>query len=86
MHVAFNTVSRFLNGLFTKVQPNTQMPFELVMGVTGIATASVLVLATKGRLAYQSNTPLVGPAAIAERPFQRRDRCLPGLEQQRQRF
>jgi membrane protease YdiL (CAAX protease family) len=61
MHVAFNTVSHFLNGLFTRVQPSTRIPFELVMGLTGLATAVVLVLVTKGRLAYPSKAPSTGP-------------------------
>ena len=41
MHVTFNTVSRFLNGLLTNAQPTARLPFEIVMGLTGIATASI---------------------------------------------
>lgn len=60
VHVAFNTISPLLNGLFTNVQPRTRLPFELVMALSGVATASVLVLVTKGRLAFESHAPLAG--------------------------
>lgn len=56
MHLMFNTVSRFLNGLFTKVQPSTRVPFEMVMGMCGIGTAAVLVILAKGRLAYHAES------------------------------
>ena len=39
-HAMFNTVSRFLNGLFKEVQPSAAIPFELVLALG----ASVLVL------------------------------------------
>jgi CAAX protease family protein len=52
MHATFNTVSRFLNGLFASTQPNARIPFELVMALCGLGTAVVLILATRGRLAY----------------------------------
>ncbi len=60
MHAAFNTASRFLNGLFTNAQPKTRIPFELVMALCGLATVSVLILATKARLAYSSKTASAG--------------------------
>jgi hypothetical protein len=52
MHAAFNTVSKFLAGLFTAVQPSMSIPFELVLALCGLGVAFMLVLVTKGRLAY----------------------------------
>lgn len=56
MHAIFNTVSNFLNGMFTHTQPRTSMRFELVMALSGITTAAILVFATKGQLAYPKNS------------------------------
>ena len=53
MHAAFNTVSRFLPGLFADTQPSARLPFELVMALCGLATAMILIAATRGRLAYR---------------------------------
>ena len=50
VHAGFNTAGRFLGGLFGDLQPSTQMPFELVMALSGLAVAAVLLLVTKGRL------------------------------------
>jgi hypothetical protein len=52
MHAAFNTVSKFLGGLFADTQPSGRIPFELVMALCGLATAVALILGTRGRLAY----------------------------------
>jgi uncharacterized protein len=52
MHAAFNTVSRFLSGLFTETQPRAPIPFELVLALSGITAALVLVVMTRGRLGY----------------------------------
>jgi membrane protease YdiL (CAAX protease family) len=52
MHSAFNTVSKFLVGLFRDTQPNTTIRFELVLALWGLAVALVLIMATKGRLGY----------------------------------
>lgn len=53
MHAAFNTVSRFLGRLFAGTPgPRVHMPFELVMAFCGLATAAVIVVATRGRLGY----------------------------------
>ena len=52
MHGAFNTVSRFLGGLFAETEPSAPIPFELVMALCGLAVAVVLIVATGGRLAY----------------------------------
>ena len=56
MHAAFNTASRFLNGLFsgTHTEPHAPIPFEMVMALCGLATAAVVVVVTRGRLAYRS--------------------------------
>jgi len=56
MHATFNTVSKFLAGLFTAVQPSTYIPFELVLALSGLGVAFLLVLVTKGRLAYERVT------------------------------
>ena len=55
MHATFNTVSRFLSGLFAETQPSARVPFELVMALCGLATAFVLIVATRGRLAYRED-------------------------------
>ena len=52
MHAAFNTVSRFVSGLFTQTQPHAPIPFELVLALSGIAAAMVLIVITRGRLGY----------------------------------
>ncbi len=52
IHAIFNTVSRFLAGLFAETQPLVQIPFTVVMAVSGVAVAGLLLLATKGRLGY----------------------------------
>jgi hypothetical protein len=60
MHATFNTVSRFLNGLFASTQPQAWIPFGWVMALCGVATAAVLILATRGQLAYGKNSSLIG--------------------------
>jgi membrane protease YdiL (CAAX protease family) len=55
MHAAFNTVSRFLPGLFADTQPSARLPFDLVMALCGLAIAVVLIVATRGRLAYRDD-------------------------------
>jgi membrane protease YdiL (CAAX protease family) len=55
MHAAFNTVSSFLNGLFTNTQPSGYIPFELVIALSGLAAGLVLAVATRGRLAYRQD-------------------------------
>ena len=52
MHAAFNTVSQWLGGLFQSVQPQPPLPFELVLGLSGLCVAAILVLGTRGKLAY----------------------------------
>jgi membrane protease YdiL (CAAX protease family) len=52
MHAAFNTVGRFLNGLFKNSQPAVSIPFELVLAMGGLAVGFILILITGGRLAY----------------------------------
>jgi membrane protease YdiL (CAAX protease family) len=67
MHAAFNRVSRLLAGLFAETQPRAPIPFELVMALCGLATALVVILVTRGRLAY-CETPAVRDApAVATR-------------------
>lgn len=61
MHAAFNTAPRFFGGLFANQGPETPLPFELVIGLCGLAAALVLLLATRGRLFAQN-----GKAAMAD--------------------
>jgi len=46
-HAAFNTVSRFLAGLFIHTQPSVHIPFELVLALCGLAVALVLIVMTR---------------------------------------
>jgi hypothetical protein len=55
MHAAFNTVSRFLAGLFADTQPNVKIPFEFVLALCGLAMGVLLVALTKGRLGFHQN-------------------------------
>jgi hypothetical protein len=57
MHAAFNTVSRFLGGLFAEIQPSAPIPFVLVMALCGLAVALVLIIATRGRLGHPHRVP-----------------------------
>lgn len=68
MHAAFNTVSRFLNGLFANIQPHTPIPFDLVLAICGLFVAAILVLTTKGRLAYHRD---FHPTSIIREPFEK---------------
>ncbi len=63
MHSTFNTVSRFLAGLFADAQPNPAIQFELVLALSGLAVALVLVVTTNGRLAYHGEGTLQNAAA-----------------------
>jgi hypothetical protein len=56
MHATFNTVSRFLNGLFASTQPHARIPFELVMALSGLAVVVVLIVATRGQLAHRMDS------------------------------
>lgn len=51
MHAIFNTVSKFLNGLFAGIEPGTSIRFDPVLALCGLGTASILILVTKGYLA-----------------------------------
>ena len=64
MHAAFNTVTRFLNGLFAGTAPRANLPFELVFPMSGFLVAVVLVLMTRGHLSYRRDAHL-GDVAIA---------------------
>ena len=55
MHAAFNTVSRFLAGLFANTQPDVTIPPELVLALCGLAIGMVLVAITKGRLGFHQD-------------------------------
>jgi len=67
MHAAFNTSSRYLNGLFSGTDgPHTPLRFELVMALGGLAAATVIVVATRGTLGYRRDRL---PASAFERDF-----------------
>jgi uncharacterized protein len=51
-HAVFNTVSRFLAGLFRGVQPRVHMSLVTLLALSALATALVLIVVTRGRLAY----------------------------------
>lgn len=55
-HSIFNTVSRFLNGLFKDVQPSARIPFELVLALGGLCVGGMLILFTRRSLAYPRAT------------------------------
>ena len=57
-HATFNTASRFLNGLFGGTVPSAYIPLELALALCGLATAVVLILATRGSLAYREDSTL----------------------------
>ena len=59
MHATFNTVSRFLNGLFARTEPHARIPFELVMALSGLAVAVFLILDTRGQLAHRKDSLLI---------------------------
>ena len=65
-HATFNTVSRFLAGLFGDVEPRVQMPFVTLIALSGLAVGLVLTVVTRGRLAYH---PGVDTRAIQSRPL-----------------
>jgi len=52
MRSVFNTVSKFLPGLFRDTDPITTMPFELVLALCGLGVALILIVSTKGGLGY----------------------------------
>lgn len=56
IHAIFNTVTKFLDGLFMKTQPDIRIPFELVMALCGLATGIAITLATRSQLAYRPDT------------------------------
>jgi uncharacterized protein len=62
MHAVFNTSSRFLNGLLAGTEHRVHVPFGLVLALCGLATAAVLIAATRGHLGYGSG----GVDAISE--------------------
>jgi CAAX protease family protein len=55
IHAAFNTVTRFLNGLFIGSQPRASLPFELVFPVSGLLVALLFIALTRGRLSYHGD-------------------------------
>jgi membrane protease YdiL (CAAX protease family) len=54
MHAAFNTVPRFLGGLFTGTAgPRLWFRMELILALGGLLTAALVLLMTRGRLGYR---------------------------------
>jgi len=74
MHGAFNTVTRFLSGLFAGTQPRTSLPFELVFPMSGFLVALVLLVVTRGRLSYHRNAHLDDGSIAAPHPTAAADR------------
>jgi len=74
MHGAFNTVTRFLSGLFAGTQPRTSLPFELVFPMSGFLVAVVLLVVTRGRLSYHRNAHLGDGSIAAPHPTAAADR------------
>jgi len=56
MHASFNTVSHWLNGLFRDVQPQSSLPFELVLALGGLSLAAILIGGSRGRLGFNHVT------------------------------
>jgi membrane protease YdiL (CAAX protease family) len=57
-HTAFNAVPSFLNRLLAYSQPRDQIPFELVLALSGLAIGLIIIIATRGRLAYHMDEDL----------------------------
>jgi membrane protease YdiL (CAAX protease family) len=74
MHATFNTVSRFLNGLFADTQPRARLPFELVFPMSGLLVAAALVVITRGRLSYHRDAHLGDVSIAAPHPTAAADR------------
>jgi len=70
MHWVFNNSSGVLSGLLANVQPSTTVPFELVMGLCGLAVVLAGIVLTKEQLAYSrtlTSQPLMSfPSTPAE--------------------
>lgn len=67
MHAAFNRVPKFLGGLFVDTTPSTPIPFDLLMALCGLAIALVIVLVTRGRMAYREASAPEHRGALATR-------------------
>jgi membrane protease YdiL (CAAX protease family) len=74
MHAAFNTATRFLNGLFAGTQPRANVPFELVFPMSGVLVAVVLVVVTRGCLSYQRDAHLSDDLIVARQTTTAADR------------
>jgi membrane protease YdiL (CAAX protease family) len=59
-HTAFNAVPSFLNRLLADSQPRAQIPFALVLALSGLTVALILIVVTRGRLAYHMDEDLKG--------------------------
>jgi hypothetical protein len=53
-HAFFNTVSRWLGGLLAGITIRDKPSPELVLGLAGWGIALLILVATRGRLAYRS--------------------------------
>jgi membrane protease YdiL (CAAX protease family) len=66
MHAAFNTASKLLQGLFTGTAgPQIHISFEWVLALSGLFTAGILVLGTRGQLGYDRS---LGVSPIPHHP------------------
>ena len=66
MHAGFNTVTRFLNGLFVGIEPRANLSFEMVFPMSGLLVAGVLIVMTRGRLSYHRDAPLTEVSIAAQ--------------------
>lgn len=66
IHAMFNTVSRFLNGMFQHTQPSAPVSFELVMALCGLGVAGMLVLVTLGQLGYPTRSGVAATARLSK--------------------
>jgi len=76
MHATFNTVSRFLTGLFAGTAgPRIRISFELVLALCGLGTACAVILITRGHLGYTESRAV---AAVANQKSQVRHSTAEG--------
>ncbi len=66
MHAGFNTVTRFLNGLFVGIEPRANLSFEMVFPMSGLLVAGVLIVMTRGRLSYHRDAHLTEVSIAAQ--------------------
>jgi membrane protease YdiL (CAAX protease family) len=66
-HTAFNAVPSFLNRLLADSPPRARIPFELVLALSGLTVALIIIVATRGRLAYHEDEDLIRSGVVGPR-------------------